>query len=160
MTARDVIAEVVGEFMSAAERACRENVECADMILIHLLSAPESVRLELAKQLLPDMKSYAQFKEEERKKAAPASPSEDKTMSDNLDQETLDQLHAALKEAKATHISIPIGQHGALMAAAKALEMLCNKGDTVSLDDWIEAEDILAALRAAGIDLEEKRSEL
>jgi hypothetical protein len=77
-------------------------------------------------------------------------------MSDEIDQETLDQLHAALKEAKATHISIPIGQHEALMAAAKALEMLCSKGDMVSLDDWIEAEDILAALRAAGIDQEEK----
>jgi hypothetical protein len=47
-TARDAIAETVGEFMSAADRAYRGNVQCADMILARLRSAPDSVRLELA----------------------------------------------------------------------------------------------------------------
>jgi hypothetical protein len=88
-------------------------------------------------------------------------------MSDNLDQETLDQLHAALKEAKATHISIPIGQYETLMAAVKAAETyyrgyaqdeadeegICGKAQQ---DAARELRDSLAALRAAGIDLEEK----
>jgi hypothetical protein len=88
------------------------------------LLADESVRMELARQLLPDMKSYAQFKTEAR----------------------------ALKDEV-----ISRSQHEALMAGAMALEILCNKGGTASLDDWTEAEAALAALRASGIDTEEKR---
>jgi hypothetical protein len=74
-------------------------------------------------------------------------------MSDEIDQETLDQLHAALKEAKATHISIPIGEHEALMAAAKALHDLIvgNKKGCIS-----RAHKALAAVRAAGIQIEEE----
>jgi hypothetical protein len=40
--------------------------EIADLFIERLRAAPEPVRMELARQLLPDMKSYAQFKAEGR----------------------------------------------------------------------------------------------
>jgi hypothetical protein len=40
--------------------------EIADLFIERLRAAPEPVRMELARQLLPDMKSYAQFKAEAR----------------------------------------------------------------------------------------------
>lgn len=51
--ARDVIADEVAGYLSAADRAYKEHEECADKILTALLSAPEPVRLELAALLSP-----------------------------------------------------------------------------------------------------------
>jgi hypothetical protein len=64
-TARDMIAEIMCDLDNNLPPDDIDR-EIADLFLERLRAAPEPIRMELAQQLLPDMKSYAQFKAEAR----------------------------------------------------------------------------------------------
>ena len=57
----------------------------------------------------------------------------------------------AIEEAATKYYVIPRAEYEAYRAAAEALRRLCTKPESFVVQDWIEAEDACAALRAASI---------
>jgi len=166
-TSRDVIAapEWFRNWWHMDAGLGRTASESYASMLSHLRFAPDPVRLELAKQLLPSLKDYAQFKAEARANAAlPAPPSKDMSWRDRVRQEilavlkehdvfnTMEQVADDIADAMPSpderngFIIIPSARHEALMAAAK--ELISATEYTVRRR---ETREVLAAISASGI---------